>query len=267
MKAGLCTIALQKHSVFEAIDMAKAAGAQSVEIWGKPPHTPYPIDEAHLARVRMHARNAGIAVAAYGSYYNAGGMVEVNGATLTAEGELAIARALGAPCIRIWPGKKEQKDLSPVDIDAVIRDIRVIGDKALAAGIAIVLERHCNTITSAWDGVDVLMKRIGHPNIFLNYQIPYPSSAEDYEKRSADDHKTLMPFAHHVHLQNYVRDTSVRNPKRTFLAEGVVDYAKFGAAAKASGFTGYAMVEFLADKADMSETELIRRDIDFIRTL
>lgn len=266
MKAGLCTIALQKLSVFDAIDAAKKAGAEAVEIWGKPPHMPYPIDMDHCARIRAHAAGQGIVIAAYGSYLNAGNTVEINGVTLTAAGEVSIARALGAPCMRIWPGKKEQKDSTADDIDAVIAAIRSIGDAASAANITVVLERHCGTITSAWGGIDDLMRRIAHPSVHLNYQIPYPASADEYDTRSVRDYTSLLAFAKHIHLQNYIRDT-VKNPKRTSLADGIVDYSRFGAAAAAAGYRGYAMIEFLPDNAGHDGSVLLENDIRYIKSL
>lgn len=271
MKAGICTIALQKRTVFEAIDTARRLGAEAVEIWGKPAHTDYPVNKDALARVRDHAAQAGVSIISFGSYYNAGAAVDINGVRLTKETELSIAKALGAKFIRIWAGNKEQKDLSPEIITAIIDDIRAFGDLAGTEGRTIVLERHCNTITSGWDGIDALMKRINHPNVALNYQIPYPAALAEFETRSVADYTALLPYARQAHLQNYLRDPAIRNPKRTLLSDGAVNYTDFGTAAKQANYSGYAMIEFLPDNPSAQSADdidgLLAKDIAFIHSL
>jgi sugar phosphate isomerase/epimerase len=266
-KAGLCTIACRKKSVFAALDLAAKAGADGVEIWGQPDHVRYPIDSAALRETREHADALALEICALGSYYTAGGAVEYAKVKLDVRNQVRIARELGAPLIRIWPGAKSRADSTETEARRVIDDIRLFGDHAGDAKVRVVLERHAGALTHGWEGVEDLLGEIGHENVSLNYQVVYPASVEELESRGASDYTRLLPLSGHAHLQNYLLD-EVGALRRSFLDAGLVDYSRLGEAARAAGYRGYFMVEFPADIDEgLSEADAIRRDMDFIHGL
>lgn len=266
-KAGLCTIACRRKSVFAALDLAAKAGADGVEIWGQPDHVRYPIDSAHLRETREHAEALALEICALGSYYAAGAAVEYAAVRLDARNQVRIARELGAPLIRIWPGVKNAADCTEAERHRVIDDIRLFADHAGDAKVRVVLERHAGSLTHGWEGVPELLREIGHQNVSLNYQVAYPATEEELEARGADDYARLLPLSGHAHLQNYLVDEDGLL-KTSFLDAGLVDYSRLGEAARSSGYRGYFMVEFAAEiNGGLSELDTVRRDIDFIKGL
>jgi len=266
-KAGLCTVGYSKKVVSSVLDLAARAGADGVEIWGQPDHVRYPIDSAQLRELREQAEALALEVCALGSYFHAGKKVEYAKVKVDARNQLRIARELGASLIRIWAGTGTRAESSDAARKKAIDDIRAFADHAGDARIGVVLERHAGTLTHGWEGIPEILADIGHQNVALNYQVVYPATEDELEDRAVDDYATLLPLSRHAHLQNYLPadDGSL---KRAFLDSGIVDYSRLGAVSRASGYTGYFMVEFPADFNDgLSDVETVRRDIDFIKRL
>ena len=101
---GVCSIAFKERSAVDALRAIAAAGADSVELWGQPPHLPFPVDEAWCADLREQASDLGLSFCALGSYYCPGRHPSYDGHPVTKKNQLTAARALGAPIVRIWPG-------------------------------------------------------------------------------------------------------------------------------------------------------------------
>ena len=77
--------------------------------WGGDVHVRHgDIPIAH--RVAQATADAGLVVAAYGSYYR---VAESEGEGLPFELVLDSAQALGAPLIRVWAGKRGSDDAEP----------------------------------------------------------------------------------------------------------------------------------------------------------
>jgi sugar phosphate isomerase/epimerase len=266
-KAGLCTIAYSKKGISYAMDIAARAGADGVEIWGQPDHVRYPVDSAQLTEIREHAESLALEICALGSYYCAGAKVELAKVKLDARNQIRIARELGAPLVRIWPGNKNREECSEAEVRRVIDDVRLFADHAGDARIGVVLERHGGTLTNGWDGVAELLAEIRHENVALNYQIAHPASEEEYEERGVEDYTRLLPLSRHAHLQNYL-PLDDGTLKRSFLDSGLVDYSHLGEVARTSGYRGYVMVEFSAELNEgLAEADSVRCDVDYIKGL
>ena len=52
---GVCSIAFKDRSAREALQAIAKTGADSVELWGQPPHLPFPIDVDWCQRLREEA--------------------------------------------------------------------------------------------------------------------------------------------------------------------------------------------------------------------
>ena len=266
-RVGVCSIAFKERSAADALRAIAAAGADSVELWGQPPHLPYPVDEAWCADLREQASEMGLSFSALGSYYCPGSHPAYDGHPVTKENQLAAARALGAPIVRIWPGSAARRDTEPAERKRLYAEIRNFADAAGDAGILVVLERHVGSLTEGWDAPLTVLDEIGHANVALNYQVVYPAPREDLTTRAVPDYRRLLPHARHAHLQNYVAAAGDR-PPRTLIADGVVDYGELGAAARESGYDGSFMIEFPADeRCGMSVDEAVRVDVAGVRGL
>lgn len=138
---GLVSVTFRHLGVAEVVALACRAGLRAVE-WGGDVHVPSP-RAAYEARARC--ADAGLAVAAYGSYYRGGpGFGDV----------LRTAVALGAPRIRVWAGAHGSAD---ADRNAVVADLAHAVALAAGEGIEICLEYHAGTLTDTLEStVDLL---------------------------------------------------------------------------------------------------------------
>lgn len=266
-KAGMCTIGFGKKPVTAALDIAARAGADGVEIWGRPDHIRYPLDSAQIREVREHAESLALEICCLGSYFQAGAATEYAGVKLDARNQVRLARELGTSMIRIWAGTASRAATPPETARKVIEDIRVFADHAADARIQVVLERHHGSLTEGWDGVKELLSEIAHPDVFLNWQIVGGEDEEELATRGVADYTALLPLSRHAHMHNYTAmdDGSL---KRCYLDAGIVDYKGLASVARTAGYRGYFMVEFPPELTEgLGEVESIRRDIDFLRSL
>lgn len=266
-RAGLCTIAFKQKPLEEVLAVAADTGASAVEVWGQPPHVSYPVDRSSLETSRAAAESHGLAIAAFGSYFQPGKPKALEGVTLDIENQVAAAEALGAGLIRIWPGSVEYEDSDEAQRASVYDEIRAFADRAGTAGIGVVLERHIGSLTHGWDAPARVLDEIGHPNVSLNYQIPYPVPVHEYGERSVDDYSQLLPRSRHAHIQNYL-ETPDGSLSRTLIDRGVVDYSQLRTVAEECGYDGYLMVEFAAEiRGGMSVVEAVAADIAYLDSL
>src|ERR1700761_6585245 len=100
---GLVSITFRKLSPEEVIALCVEAEVRCIE-WGGDVHVP-PGDVARAREVGHLTREAGLEVAAYGSYYRLG-----PNEPGSFEAVMASAAALGAPTIRGWAGRKGARE-------------------------------------------------------------------------------------------------------------------------------------------------------------
>ena len=165
---GLVSITFRQLSVTEIIALVTQAGLAAVE-WGGDVHAPHG-DEAQARAVARMGADAGLHVAAYGSYYRVG-----HPETGPFEAVLASAVALGAPHIRVWPGQQGSDSADEAYFQTVVADSRRIGDLAQAERIGIVYEFHGNTLTDTTAAAARLLQTVDHANVRSLWQPPrYP---------------------------------------------------------------------------------------------
>ena len=266
-RVGVCSIAFKERSPSQALRAIAAAGADSVELWGQPPHLPYPVDEAWCAELRRQAEELGLTFCALGSYYRPGSHPTYDGHAVTKENQLAAAQALGAPIVRIWPGEASHAATAPEARERLYAEIRDFADAAQDAGMLVVLERHVGSLTEGWEAPLTVLEEVDHPAVSLNYQVVYPAPQEELTSLAVADYRRLLPHSRHAHLQNYVVAASA-GPPRTLIAGGVVDYSGLGQAARACGYDGSFMIEFPADeRGGMSVDDAMSADVAGVRRL
>ncbi len=189
IRPGLVSITFRKLDVVEVLDLCLATGLEGVE-WGGDVHVPHGELET-AGRVARLTAQAGLEVAAYGSYYRAG----------VAEGPawpevLDTAEALGAPLIRVWAGHAASSPADESARRAVTADLLTLAESAGQRGIAVATEYHAQTLTDTLDSTRRLLGEADHPNLRTYWQPPRGAGAEDCLEQIA----ALSDRLAHVHV-------------------------------------------------------------------
>lgn len=223
---GLVSISFRKQSVEELIEAALAAGITAIE-WGSDVHVPAG-DVEKAKKTAVLCQQAGIALPQYGSYYYLTQDPE------SFAGVLACARALGAPLIRVWGGKKSSDQLTTADYAALVEDARRICD--MAEDKIICLECHKNSVTDEYHTALQFLKDVERDNLKMFWQ---PHQFRDLSY-NLDALKALLPYVHSVHVFSWDRE------KMYPLAWGQDAWRQYLAILKKAGIENY-MLEFMHD--------------------
>lgn len=195
---GLVSVTFRQLSVDEVVDVAAANGLLAIE-WGGDVHVPLG-DTAAAARTAERCAAAGIAVAAYGSYYRAGVSGDV-------EPVLDTAVALGAPRIRVWAGDTGSAEATAERRAAIVADLLRVTTLAAERNVEIAVEYHARTLTDTLESTMDLFRAVGHPELRPYWQPPI--GVPDPECLVAVD--TLLPELVTTHVFSWA-DDGVRLP-------------------------------------------------------
>ncbi len=174
MPLGLVSVTFRQLSPREIVGLVKQAELEAIE-WGGDIHVPHG-DIKAAREVKAMTEDAGLEVAAYGSYYRAG-------QSASFELVLESAWALEAPTVRIWAGTKGSKDTSEKERVAIAKDIRQCCEKAEANGMTVSLEYHPNTLTDDIRSCHRLIQDIKNQQLRLYWQ---PDVVVPHKLRSGD---------------------------------------------------------------------------------
>jgi sugar phosphate isomerase/epimerase len=249
---GLVSITFRQLAPPEVIDLVVKAGLNGIE-WGGDIHVPHG-DIARAKEVRHQTLEAGLSIAAYGSYYRLG-VSETQGLSFARVLDSAVA--LGAPTIRLWAGNKGSAETSDAERNAVIADARRVADLAQRQGIVVSLEYHGGTLTDTRDSVRRLLGEISHPNLDFLWQ---PTNGEPAEACLARLHDVL-PQVRHVHVFHWWPTAAERRP----LAEGETSWLRYLDVIRRSGKTMPCLLEFVRDDSPeqfLRDAATLRRWLD-----
>jgi sugar phosphate isomerase/epimerase len=214
------------------VGLVRQAALAGIE-WGADVHVPHgDVEQAKL--VRQLTEDAGLQVAAYGSYYRI-----THHETGPFDAVLETAAALAAPAIRVWAGKKGIEEADSDYWQAVVDESKVIAKKAAKENIRIVYEFHANTLTDTNNGARGLLEDVKHKNV-LSYWQPPRYSQIDYNLTGLD---MVMPFLYGLHVFHWDRDSGERRP----LSEGREDWRLYLEKANAKGKDMFALIEFVEE--------------------
>lgn len=229
---GLVSITFRKLSPAEIAALVSRAGLVGIE-WGGDIHAPHG-DVGRAKEVRRLTADAGLTVAAYGSYYRAG-WSETNG--LPFGQVLDSAVALGAPTIRVWPGNKGSAEVDAAGRMTVIDDLRRISGLAAQAGVTISTEFHGNTLTDTNESAARLLDEVGHRNLLSCWQ---PHVRMETGECVAGL-RSILPKVSNLHVFHWWPTAADRRP----LAEGAERWTQFLGIAKTLPGERHAMLEFV----------------------
>ncbi len=229
---GLVSITFRPLSPQELIELVVQAELKAIE-WGGDIHVPHG-DVARAREVARQTTEAGLAVAAYGSYYRLG-VSEADG--LAFERVLESAVALGAPTIRVWAGNKGSAEVTEMERAEIVADTLRVGELAHAAGVTVSLEYHGNTLTDSRDSVRRLLTEVDHPGVEFLWQ---PANGEALEPGLERFHEVL-PKVRHLHVFHWWPTAAERLP----LAQGEDRWLKYLEIARSTGRTMPCLLEFV----------------------
>ena len=149
----------------EVIAILKECGLQAVE-WSENVHIG-PQAPVEAAELRKKTVDAGLAVAAYGSYYRLG---EQDDPAAEFQKSLVSAAALGAPIIRVWGGTKGSADTDEQTREKLTREAALIARVAGDAGVRVAFEWHKNTLTDTNASARRLIDEANEENLYCLWQ-------------------------------------------------------------------------------------------------
>ena len=248
LRPGLVSITFRQFTPDEVIAACVEHGLKGIE-WGGDVHVPAG-DPANARAVAKATADAGLEVAAYGSYYRVGGPSGADtdprrtGAAQDWSAVLDAADALGAPRVRVWCGPCGSAECDAATRARVAEDGRRIATEAAARGIDVVAEWHGGTLTDTAASATTLLNDIGHEHFLTYWQ---PRTGQGFAE-TLDDLDAALPRLAGLHVFHWVPgggDTIDRRP----LAEGQGLWPTYlrQAAAGPRGAGLFALLEFVQD--------------------
>ena len=228
IRSGLVSVTFRQLSVERIVELVAEAGLDGIE-WGGDIHVPHG-DLSRAREVRGLCERAGLAVAAYGSYYHVG-----SGEAF--DGVLGAACELAAPTVRVWAGEKGSADADAAYRERIAGESRVIAAAAAREGIVVAFEFHGGTLTDTSASALSLLAGAGCDNLRCYWQ---PVDGED----AAANVESLRALAGHL-ANVHVFHWDGGRPRA--LAEGQDHWRQYLAEMAATEGDRFAMLEFVRD--------------------
>jgi 3-dehydroshikimate dehydratase len=187
LRPGLCSVTLRHLTPERVLALAAGAGLEGIE-WGADVHAP-PHDPAELTGLAARTRDAGLAVASYGTYWRA---------TTPDDGRdlLPAAQALGCRRLRIWAGTTASADASAAERAVVVRAVQDLADRAAPLGLELAFEHHDETLADTVGSTLTLLSEVDRPNVGTYWQ---PRVGEDTHA-ALEGLTALLPHVRAVHV-------------------------------------------------------------------
>ncbi|MEJ0001034.1 MAG: TIM barrel protein [Verrucomicrobiota bacterium] len=228
---GLVSVTFRQLKPEEIIPLCVKAGVQAIE-WGGDVHAP-PGNVERAREIQRATQDAGLLVAAYGSYYRLGA-----GKPDSFDGVLATAAALGAPTIRVWAGARGSAQTTPNLRRDIVRDALRVADLAARRGLTVSIEYHADTLTDTRASARTLLGELAHPAIEFLWQPSNGEPAEACAERLID----VLPRLRNVHVFHWWPTAAERHP----LAAGEDRWRTYIGLVRESGRDVDFLLEFVA---------------------
>jgi 3-dehydroshikimate dehydratase len=249
LSTGLVSVTLRRFKPADVVKYATEAKLKYVE-WGGDVHV-LPCDLDNAREVARMTRDAGMEIAAYGSYYRVGAMKTPN--THPFEAVLETAVAMEAPMIRVWAGDRASKEANDSQVDSMARETRSMADLAAQAGIRLGFEFHGNTLNDRSSASKRLMEKIDHENVGTLWQVSDSSDVEVMQRGL----KRIRKWLTNIHVFHW------HEGQRRPLEEGEMQWLGYLEVACSTGRDHVALLEFVQDDSPMN----IARDAAVLRQI
>lgn len=238
IRPGLVSITFRALPAANVLELTARSGLSSIE-WGGDRHCPHG-DLATARSLGRQTRDAGIAVAAYGSYYRLGHESDRDVPLFNTV--LATALALESPRIRVWAGRR-----SPAMADAayrrrIVRDALRVASVAADQGVEIVTEYHVGTLTETTESTKAFFDAADHPNLYTLWQPP-PGPVGMARRDSLQQVRSRLRGLHVFTWQT----TCDGIAQRLSLAAGASEWQDWLDLASQTGQQLDALIEFVRD--------------------
>jgi hypothetical protein len=190
---GLVSVTFRQLDPATIVSLAAAAGLAAIE-WGGDVHVP---DVPAARRVAAQTAEAGLRVAALGSYLRLGHGGEAGAVVST-------AAALGAPLVRVWAGKVPSVSADAAHRSAVVAAAREVASLAADAGVDVAFEYHRDTLTDTRESALRLLVDVDRPNVGTLWQ-PEPTRSV---AENLGDLESVLPWLRNVHVFSWAPDRS-----------------------------------------------------------
>jgi len=201
------------------IQYAQAAQLKAIE-WHGQNHVLHG-DLETARRIGQSTLDAGLAVAAYGSYYVIGQSESMGLPFVTV---LQTAEALDAPMIRVWAGHQSPDETSNRIRVTILEEARRLADLAAEKQIKLIFEFHKDTLTQTGKSCAALLSDLDHPNAGTYWQ---PAPGMDVS-RNLTQLRYVLPWLVGLHVFHW----GPTDMDRHALAQGELDWAQYLAMAK-----------------------------------
>lgn len=242
LRPALNTVTFRRLSPEELITRCKDEGILALE-WAGDVHVP--AGDAHRAsEISRLCTEAGVAVASYASYYQCDEDGPGEGpfsSNLGPAKALATARALNAPAIRVWAGRRGSEGASRSYRDTVAGCLRAFCEEAKASGMRVHLEYHRNTLTDSPESTVALLQEVDCANLSTYWQPRLGLG----EAACLDDLQLVAPWLSHLHVFHWAHDGGAGPPERLPLEQGRGSWEQYLSFAASLPGDRYAMMEFV----------------------
>lgn len=228
---GLVSVTFRDQPAEWIIGQCCAAKLKAIE-WSENIHV-FAGDENGSAALYRQTKEAGLAVAAYGSYYRLGEQKEPAKVFMES---LKSAVALHAPVIRIWAGTKPSAEVDEAEFANLAGEAALVSELAQEYGIKVALEWHRNTLTDTNETAMKLLKEAAHPNLYCLWQ---PTVALSMQERLTG---LALLGDRLLNLHIYYWPGDVKRP----LKEGVSEWRQYLGKVN-QDVVRYGLMEFVMD--------------------
>lgn len=240
IRTGLASITFRRFPTQEIIRLAAESRLKFIE-WAGEIHVP-PGDMDNAREVGERTRDAGIGIAAYGSYYRVG---EPQPDYDAFDRVIETAVALEAPVVRIWAGTKGSKQASDHHWERAIREARNIAEKAKQAHLKLAFEFHGHTLNDRPSGTTRLMEGVDHANIGTLWQLDGSLVTEEVSV-AARSIRRVLDWLVNIHV--FYWHEGLRRP----LEEGHKFWEAFFEAAASTKREHIALLKFVQDDSPLT---------------
>lgn len=190
---GLTSVTFRNLDYRQIINYCLECNIGAIE-WGSDIHAPEG-DVKNALKIKEECQKAGIKISSYGSYYKCGSYED---ARAEFSKYLSVAKALGAPVIRIWVGEKNYEEADSEYIDKIIAEIKTMCDMAKKENIDIGCEFHGGSLCNTRQNALCVVKKVDCDNFGMYFQYDWNYTTEENCKTL----EAFLPILKNVHVFN-----------------------------------------------------------------